>query len=103
GTMAGRKMKDDVPEATKKRRLSEIIALQRTHCQFRTEKHVGKIQEVLIEGTSKKSENEWMGRNSQSTVVVFPKEHYNIGDFVNVHINDCTSATLIGKAVEKAS
>ena len=99
GTMAGRKMEDDVPEKTKKRRLSEIIALQREHCQFRTEKHLDKIQEVLIEGPSKKNENEWMGRNSQSTVVVFPKEQYNIGDFVNVKINDCTSATLIGKAV----
>ena len=99
GTLAGRKMEDDVPEATKKRRLSEIIALQREHCQFRTEKHVGKTQEVLIEGTSKKSENEWMGRNSQSTVVVFPKENYKVGDFVNIKINDCTSATLKGVAV----
>ncbi len=99
GTMAGRKMEDDIPEPVKKRRLSEIIALQRTHCQFRTEKHVGKIQEVLIEGTSKKSKNEWMGRNSQSTVVVFPKEQYNVGDFVNVKINDCTSATLMGTAI----
>ncbi len=99
GTMAGRKMEDDVPEATKKRRLSEIIALQRSHCQFRTEKHVGQIQEVLIEGTSKKSELEWKGRNTQSTVVVFPKENYKVGDFVNVQINDCTSATLKGVAV----
>ena len=98
GTLAGRKMDDDIPEKTKKRRLSEIIALQRQHCQFRTEKHVGKVQEVLIEGTSKKSENEWMGRNSQSTVVVFPKENYKVGDFVNVQINDCTSATLKGIA-----
>ncbi len=99
GTMAGRKMEDDVPAPVKKRRLSEIIALQREHCRFRTEKHLGKIQEVLIEGTSKKSENEWMGRNSQSTVVVFPKENYKVGDFVNIKINDCTSATLIGEAV----
>ena len=99
GTMAGRNMEDDVPAPVKKRRLSEIIALQREHCRFRTEKHLGKIQEVLIEGTSKKSENEWMGRNSQSTVVVFPKENYKVGDFVNIKINDCTSATLIGEAV----
>lgn len=99
GTMAGRKMKDDIPEATKKRRLSEIIALQRSHCQIRTEQHLDKIQEVLIEGTSKKSKDEWMGRNAQSTVVVFPKEHYKVGDFVNVQMISCTSATLIGKAV----
>ncbi|MFX0558514.1 tRNA (N6-isopentenyl adenosine(37)-C2)-methylthiotransferase MiaB [Maribacter sp. CXY002] len=99
GTMAGRKMKDDVPESVKKRRLSEIIALQREHCRYRTEKHLGKVQEVLIEGPSKKSDQQWMGRNSQSTVVVFPKEKYQIGDFVNVKINDCTSATLIGEAI----
>lgn len=99
GTMAGRKMEDDVPEPTKKRRLSEIIALQRAHCKIRTEEHLGKTQEVLIEGTSKKSEDEWMGRNSQSSVVVFPKENYKIGGFVNVEITDCTSATLIGKAI----
>jgi tRNA-2-methylthio-N6-dimethylallyladenosine synthase len=99
GTMAGRKMEDDVPEATKKRRLSEIIALQRSHCKYRTEQHLGKIQEVLIEGISKKNPNEWMGRNQQSTVVVFPKEAYQVGDFVNVQMNTCTSATLIGKAI----
>ncbi len=99
GTMAAKKMEDDVPEATKKRRLSEIIALQRQHCQLRTERHLGKVQEVLIEGTSKKSQGHWMGRNSQNTVAVFPKEHYKIGDFVNVQMNSCTSATLIGEAV----
>lgn len=99
GTMAGRKMKDDVPEVTKKRRLSEIIALQRSHCKYRTEQHLGKIQEVLIEGVSKKNPHEWMGRNQQSTVVVFPKESYKVGDFVNVQMNTCTSATLIGKAI----
>lgn len=99
GTLAERKMEDDVPEPVKKRRLAEIIALQREHGHYRTKQHVGKIEEVLIEGTSKKSESDWMGRNSQSTVVVFPKENYKVGDFVNVKINACTSATLIGEAV----
>ncbi|MEJ1223294.1 tRNA (N6-isopentenyl adenosine(37)-C2)-methylthiotransferase MiaB [Sediminicola sp. 1XM1-17] len=99
GTLAERKMEDDVPEPVKKRRLAEIIALQREHGHFRTKQHVGKIEEVLIEGTSKKSESDWMGRNSQSTVVVFPKGNYRVGDFVNVKINACTSATLIGEAV----
>ena len=99
GTMAARKLADDVPEATKKRRLAEIIALQRQHCQFRTEQHLGKVQEVLIEGTSKKSEEHWMGRNSQNTVAVFPKSHFKKGDFVNVRMISCTSATLIGEAV----
>ncbi len=99
GTMAARKLEDNVPQSIKKRRLSEIIALQREHCQLRTEQYVGLTQEVLIEGTSKKSADHWMGRNSQNTVAVFPKEHYKVGDFVMVKMNSCTSATLIGEAV----
>jgi tRNA-2-methylthio-N6-dimethylallyladenosine synthase len=98
GTLAARKLADDIPEETKKRRLKEIIDLQQKHGLYRTKQHVGKIEEVLIEGTSKKSDAHWMGRNTQNTVVVFPKENYQIGDFVNVKINDCTSATLIGEA-----
>jgi tRNA-2-methylthio-N6-dimethylallyladenosine synthase len=99
GTLAERKMKDDVPEIVKKRRLSEIVALQQKHSAFRTSQHLGKIEEVLIEKSSKKSEAHWAGRNTQNTTVVFPKEHYKKGDFVNVKITDCTSATLIGEAV----
>lgn len=100
GTLAERKMEDDIPEAIKKRRLTEIIELQQKHSHYRTQQHVGKIEEVLIEGPSKKSDAHWMGRNSQNTVVVFPKENYQVGDFVNVQINDCTSATLLGEALE---
>jgi tRNA-2-methylthio-N6-dimethylallyladenosine synthase len=99
GTLAERKMKDDVPEIVKKRRLSEIVALQQKHSAFRTSQHLGKIEEVLIEKSSKKSEAHWAGRNTQNTTVVFLKEHYKKGDFVNVKITDCTSATLIGEAV----
>ncbi|WP_394974831.1 tRNA (N6-isopentenyl adenosine(37)-C2)-methylthiotransferase MiaB [uncultured Croceitalea sp.] len=99
GTLAARKLEDDVPLKTKKRRLAEVIEVQRKSSLYRTQQHVGKIQEVLIEGTSKKSDTHWMGRNSQNTVAVFPKENYKVGDFVNVKINDCTSATLIGEAV----
>ena len=99
GTMAARKLADDVPIETKKRRLAEIIALQRKHCQERTEQHLGQVQEVLIEGTSKKSDAHFMGRNSQNTVAVFPKENYKVGDFVMVRMDRCTSATLIGKAI----
>ncbi|GAB5476292.1 MAG: tRNA (N6-isopentenyl adenosine(37)-C2)-methylthiotransferase MiaB [Maribacter sp.] len=99
GTMAARKLEDDVPQETKKRRLSEIIALQRQHCQEKTEQHLGQVQEVLIEGLSKKSDAHFMGRNSQNTVAVFPKEDYKVGDFVMVRMNSCTSATLIGEAV----
>lgn len=99
GTAAAKKLEDDVPFETKKRRLAEVIALQREHCQVRTEQHLGKTQEILIEGTSKKNDEHWMGRNSQNTVAVFPKENYKVGDFVNVKMEDCTSATLIGQAV----
>ena len=99
GTMAARKLEDDVSLETKKRRLAEVIEVQRKSSLYRTQQHVGKTQEVLIEGVSKKSDAHWMGRNSQNTVVVFPKEHYKKGDFVMVKNNDCTSATLIGEAV----
>ena len=99
GTLAGRKMEDDIPEDTKKRRLNEIIALQQKHALYRTEQHLGKIEEVLIEKASKRSDKHWSGRNSQNTVVIFEKGEYKVGDFVNVKITDCTSATLIGEAV----
>jgi tRNA-2-methylthio-N6-dimethylallyladenosine synthase len=99
GTLAEKRMEDDVPLEVKKRRLAEIIDLQQEHSLYRTKQHVGNIEEVLIEGTSKKSDAHWKGRNTQNTVVVFPKESYKIGDFVNVNIEDCTSTTLIGKAV----
>ncbi|HLT53537.1 MAG TPA: tRNA (N6-isopentenyl adenosine(37)-C2)-methylthiotransferase MiaB [Flavobacteriaceae bacterium] len=99
GTLAERKMEDDVPEETKKRRLNDIIQMQQKHSLYRTQQQVGKTVEVLIEKESKKSSDHWSGRNSQNTVVVFPKEHYKVGDFVNVKVNDCTSATLIGEAI----
>lgn len=99
GTLAGRKMEDDVPADVKQRRLNEIQALQRRHSLHNTQKHVGNIEEILIEKASKKSDEHWSGRNSQNMVAVFPKEHYKPGDFVNVKILDCTSATLIGEAV----
>ncbi|MGO3707420.1 MAG: tRNA (N6-isopentenyl adenosine(37)-C2)-methylthiotransferase MiaB [Mesonia hippocampi] len=99
GTMAGRKFENDVLEADKKRRLQEIIQLQQKHSLYRTEQQVGKTQEILIEKESKKSDQHWSGRNSQNTMVVFPKENYKIGDFVMVKITDCTSATLIGEAI----
>jgi len=100
GTLAGRKMEDDVPEAVKKRRLSEIIQLERKYSEISTRENLNKTVEILIEKASKKSDEQWSGRTSDNTVAVFPKEHYKIGDLVNVHITDCTSATLIGKAVD---
>ncbi len=99
GTLAGRKMEDDVPETEKFRRLQEIVDLQRALSAERMNAFVGQTVEVLIDKVSKKSENDWSGRNSQNLTVVFPKEHYQIGDFVQVKITNCTSGTLIGKAV----
>ena len=99
GTLAHRKLKDNVEESTKKRRLNEIVELQQKHSLIRTKEFLNKTVEVLIEKTSKKSKLHWSGRNSENTVVVFPKEHYKVGDFVNVKITDCTSATLLGSAI----
>ncbi|WP_299119442.1 tRNA (N6-isopentenyl adenosine(37)-C2)-methylthiotransferase MiaB [uncultured Winogradskyella sp.] len=99
GTMAGRKMEDDVPEVDKKRRLNDIVQLQRQHSEYRTRQHLNTTVEILIEKASKKSDQQWSGRTSDSIVAVFPKEHYKVGDLVNVYITDCTSATLIGEAV----
>ncbi|MBS9766468.1 MAG: tRNA (N6-isopentenyl adenosine(37)-C2)-methylthiotransferase MiaB [Flavobacteriaceae bacterium] len=99
GTPAHKRMVDDIPLDVKKRRLNEIIQLQQKHGKFRMEEFIGETVEVLIEGSSKKSEDEWKGRNSQNVMVIFPKNDEKIGDFVNVRIEKCTSATLIGKRV----
>ena len=100
GTLAARKIEDDVPEEIKKKRLNEIIQKQQEHSLYRTEQYVGQTVCVLIEKVSKRSEDHWSGRTTQNTVVVFPKENYQVGDFVEVNITSCTSATLMGKAVE---
>jgi tRNA-2-methylthio-N6-dimethylallyladenosine synthase len=99
GTLAARKLEDDIPEEVKKRRLTEIVDLQQIHGLERTKRFIGQTVEVLIEKESKRSDKQWSGRNSQNTVVVFDKENYKVGDFVWVKITDCTAATLIGKAV----
>ena len=96
GTMAERKFEDDISEDVKIRRLQEIIEKQRVHSRYRTSSYKEQTVCVLIERESKKSKEQWSGRTSQNTVVVFPKENYKPGDFVDVKINDCTSATLIG-------
>ena len=99
GTLAARKIIDDIPEKTKKRRLQEIISLQLKHSKYRTNQYINKIVCVLVEKVSKKSEDEWSGRTTQNTTVVFPKENYSIGDFVDVKIESVTSATLKGHAM----
>ena len=101
-TQAQRKLEDDVPEDVKKRRLQEIIEKQMGHSLIRNKNHVGKTHKVLVEGVSKKSKDELFGRNTQNTVIVFPKENYKIGDYVMVKVDECTSATLKGTAVNKA-
>ena len=99
GTPAAKKLEDNIPENVKKIRLQEIVKRQQQHSLYRTQRFVGQTVEVLIEKESKKSKKHWSGRNQQNTVVVFPKRNFKVGDFVNVKIENCTSATLIGKAV----
>lgn len=101
-TLAERKYEDNIPENIKKRRLQEVVDLQRKLSGIRTEKGLGKIHRVLVEGVSKKSDEMLMGRNSQNSVVVFPRENYKKGDYVNVMVNECTSSTLIGTVVNSS-
>ena len=103
GTLAAKKIEDDIPEPTKKRRLQEIIDLQRAHSEYRTKQFIGKTVCILIEKSSKRSSEFWSGRTSQNTVAVFPKEKYKVGDFVDVKIKEVTSATLIGTAMGLSS
>ena len=98
-TLAERKYKDDVAEAVKKRRLAEIIELQRMNSGIKTLLGIGQVHEVLVEGFSKKSNEMLMGRNSQNTVVVFPKQNYKKGDYVNILATRCTTSTLIGEPI----
>lgn len=99
GTLAARRYQDDVPEEVKKRRLSEIVALQQNQQADKMKEDIGKICKVLIEGDSKRSGEDWCGRNDQNKMVVFPKAGMDIkkGDYVQVKINHCTAATLIGE------
>lgn len=100
GTLAARKYKDDIAEEVKKRRLNEIIDLQHALSIEHNLRDVGKTFKVLIEGDSKKSTDEWKGRNSQNKMIVFPKDgHYSKGDYVKVLIESTSSATLKGKIV----
>ena len=98
-TLAQRKFEDDIPLEIKKERLQEVIDLQRTHSLESNRKYIGKTFEVLVEGPSKKSEDNFCGRNSENTMIVFPKENVKKGQYVNVIIEDCTAATLKGKIV----
>ncbi|MFB6306935.1 MAG: tRNA (N6-isopentenyl adenosine(37)-C2)-methylthiotransferase MiaB, partial [Flavobacteriales bacterium] len=98
-TLAQRKFQDDVEENIKQKRLEKVIELQKQHSHYRNKRALGKKFTVLIEGTSKKSNKNFYGRNSQNTVVVFPKNDLKPGDYVDVHVTDCTSATLKGEVI----
>jgi len=100
-TLAERKFTDDVPEEVKSARLTEIVRLQQGLSFESNKKDVGKIFEVLVENTSKRSKDQLSGRTSQNKVVVFPKKEYKAGDYVQVKILDCTAATLLGEAINE--
>jgi tRNA-2-methylthio-N6-dimethylallyladenosine synthase len=100
GTLAARKLEDDIPEDVKKRRLAEILAKQQEHSLMRLQEWVGKTIHVLIEGTSKKSDKDYCGRGDSGAMVVFPAiEGVKPGQYADILIEKCTSATLIGKIV----
>jgi tRNA-2-methylthio-N6-dimethylallyladenosine synthase len=99
GTLAAKKLPDDIPLEVKKRRLDEIIKKQSALSVNRNRLDVGKVVEVLVEGPSRKSSDYLQGRNSQNKVVIFPKENKMKGQYVHVLIERCTQGTLIGKIV----
>ena len=101
GTLAARRYKDDVPEEIKKRRLQEIVALQGKLSFESNQRDIGKSFKVLIEGDSKRSSDDWMGRNTQNKVIVFSKGNQDLkkGDYAWVKVNDCTQATLLGEII----
>lgn len=99
-TIAAKKYQDDIPEDVKGSRLQEVINLQQELSHKSNLRDIGKTFEVLTEGISRKSNDFLFGRNSQNKVVVFPKKDFKPGDYVQVTIADCTSATLLGDIAE---
>lgn len=96
-TLAQRKYENDVPDEVKSRRLQEIISLQQGHGALRTKAMVGKTYRVLVEGTSKKRDDQFFGRTTHNAVVVFSKANAAPGTYVNVRVHDCTAVTLLGE------
>jgi len=99
GTLAAKKFTDDIPLDIKKRRLDEIIKKQSEISRFRYAQDVGKIHKVLIEGSSRRSDEFLQGRNSANKVVIFPKENKNKSEYVNVLVESRSQGTLFGKIV----
>ncbi len=98
-TLAEKKYEDDIPLEVKKRRRQEIIDLQKEHSSSKNQTEIGKVKKVLIDGVSKRDENQLKGRTSESVVVIFDKKDTTLGDYVNIKITDCTSGTLFGDIV----
>ena len=100
GTRAAKFMPDNIPEDVKVARLQQIIELQNKLSEESNKRDIGKTFEVLVEGPSKRSDAEWCGRSSQNKMIVFPASGQKPGDYVNVKVESCTSATLLGKIVQ---
>ena len=99
-TLAERKFEDDVPEEVKQRRLEEVINLQLGHSLEIMRQQIGKIEEILVEKVSRRSEDQMVGRTDRNHKVVFDRKDVKIGDYVRVKITDCTSASLFGDLVD---
>lgn len=99
GTFAYKNLEDNIPEDVKSERLTQMIELQNQLSLESNQRDIGQVFEVLVEGVSKKSEEELFGRSSQNKVIVFPRKDYKVGDFVQVKVTDCTQATLRGESV----
>ena len=95
GTLASKQYPDDIPEEEKTRRLEEVIALQGELSMESNRRDVGKTFRVLVEGASKRSDDQLFGRNSQNKVIIFPRGEHQIGDYVDVTVTECTPATLL--------
>ena len=98
-TYAAKHLQDDIPDEVKTRRLEEIIALQGEIALENNTKEIGKVYEVLVEGVSHRSDKQLFGRNSQNKVIVFDRQDFQPGQYVNIKVTRCTAATLIGEAV----
>ena len=99
GTVAAKRLPDNVPEDVKIRRLNEIIAVQNELSLQSNQNDIGKTFEVMVEGFSKRSKEQLFGRTSQNKVVIFPREGRHIGEFIKVKVLSVSSATLIGEVV----
>jgi tRNA-2-methylthio-N6-dimethylallyladenosine synthase len=99
-TLAERRFEDDIPDNVKGRRLTEVVDKQQEHSLLRNKEQIGRIDKVLVEGFSKRSQEHMCGRNGKNSMIVFPKGNFEKGQYVMVRIDDCTSATLLGEVVE---